>query len=177
MYDANREFRNGLYVEIKQDNDDDQIKYRSNYIDKNDNLKKYLETNPQIISITDTYRYETGEQVIYCSYDDNFNLITRTYQLDDTGNTGEDKKTRYIWNDDKLKKHEIKNLTGISNYIQLSFSNLDPSLIEPDTFIEIIGGNELINGVYCIIGIEEFFSSSDYTNFVNSFNVTLGKIK
>lgn len=177
MYDTDREFRNGLYVEVKQDNDDDQTKYRSNYIDKNDNLKKYLETNPQIVSVTDTYRYETGEQVVYCSYDDNFNLVTRTYQLDDTGNTGEDKKTRYIWNDDKLKKYEIKNLSGISNYIQLSFSNLDPSLIEPDTFVEIVGGNELINGVYCILGMEEFFASSDYTNFTNSFNVTLGKIK
>jgi len=176
MYNLSRKFNNYFYIDIPEIQDSDQTKYRTNYVDENNNVKVYLENNPLFMSTTDIYRYTSGEKIVFNSYDDNFNLVSRTYNLNETGNTGNDIKTRYKWNENKKQDYETRDLNSVFLHTQHQLRNIDPTYFAPDTMISITGKSEQINGQYALIEMDEYYSTSDYKNFNNTIILNLGRI-
>ena len=168
IHDLDREFNNTLSISIEENSSNtDQTKYSRNFIDEKDNIQKFLDNNPIFLSRKDVSNYMLGDRLIVNSYDDNFNLITRTY--DNSSNEPDDKKTRVLWNIENQDIFETNFRTVINEISQLTFNNFDPSLIEPDTLITMSGSSlNYINGRYVLSGMDIYFSSSDKITFANS---------
>jgi len=60
----------------------------------------------------------------------------------------------------------------------LSLTNVDFTLIKPTTKIQINGSsNELLNGIYSILGCEVFLSTQDKKKYNGNISLFIGKIK
>ncbi len=174
IFDLNREFRNSFSINIDSDpTNSDQEKYSHNFVDDNENVQKYLDTNPVFFSKKDISGYKKGNKIIVSSYDDNFNLVTRQYN-DDT--SASDMKTRVIWNKEQAQSFERSYNNRITEISQISLANFDPTYIEPDTMINISGSEQaFINGTYILSGIDVYFSSEDKKTFSNTVSCNLIK--
>lgn len=166
LFDSTREFRNVLNIFVDNDPKSlNQEKYAQNFVDDDENIQKYLDSNPLYFSKKDINGYKYGDRTIISSYDENFNLVTRQYGASDT----EDKKTRVVWNTEQNETFEHAYLNTINAFSQLSLSNFDPTYIEPDTMVIVSGSlQSFINGTYILSGMDIFFSSEDQKTFSNS---------
>src|SRR5574344_1726761 len=175
IYNMSRQMTKSFSVNITpKTNVSDKTIYDHVQADENDNIQIYLPSNPMYVSKYNTYRHSTGGQTIFNTYDDNFNLISRSYSNDESV-----AKTRYYWNNDRLAMFEKTDLTKVFGFISLKLNNIDPSIIDPDTNFSIAGSElpELNNNQLILLGQEIYFSSTDYKNYNDSIIITLGKNK
>ena len=168
IFDLDRPFRNSLNINVDNEaKNADQMRYAQNFVDDDENVQKYLDTNPVFISQKDIGRYKKGNKLIMASYDDNYNLVTRLY--DDGTESPQDKKNRVMWNKEQDQTFEAPYLNDALQISQISFSNFDPTYIEPDTMITISGSAQpYINGTYILSGTDAYYSSEDKKTFSNS---------
>ena len=171
--EQSREYKNNFSVNVvKTDETADKTIYQHAQVDENENVRFYLKNNPSYASSRDVFKDMIGSQTVFNSYDDNFNLVTRTYKTDNSID-----KTRYFWNTKKMSYFENSEINKFCQYIQLKLNNIDPTLFEPSTQITVAGSTlEEINGVYSLIGSSIYYSTTDYVNFSEAVVLSLGKL-
>lgn len=179
IFDDDLSDTNMIDIIISQDNEIDggNEKYTTVKVDENNNIQKYTSNNLPVFSNKDILTYSLGDQIIYNSYDDEFNLISRTKTVN-TDLNGNDRKTRYKWNDNRFADFEERDTKVMYYTTAISLTNVDFTLIEPVTKVQISGStNEILNGIYSILGTEVYFSTNDRKKFNCSTNIFIGKIK
>ena len=164
-------------ISAYDDADTGNEKYAYVNVDENDNIQKYTNSNLPVLSNKDIIGYGMGDQIVYNSYDDAYNLISRTLNTNNDLNNN-DKKTRYRWNSDIYSEFEQRETKVIYYSTMLSLTNVDFTLIKPTTKIQINGSsNELLNGIYSILGCEVFLSTQDKKKYNGNISLFIGKIK
>lgn len=174
LLSLNRKFNNELQINVvKMTETSDKQIYQNIQVDENDNVRVYEQTNPFFFSIHDVVYDGIGSRTVFNSYDDNFNLVTRTYN-----NQNNMEKTRYAWNPNRLSYFETSDVNKVTKTAVLTINNADSTMFEPDTQVTISGASlDEINGQYIINGLNIYYSTTDYVNFINSISIDLGRIK
>ncbi len=178
VYDIHSDFSeraagNRITIEVHADPyESNQTTYKDPMSDDDGNMMIRLDTNPIMMMNEDSYRNSTGGQMVFSSYDDNYNLVSRTYNTSDI--TG---KTRYYWNADAGSAYEMAELSAIRKFTTITLRNMDPTYIEPDTEATITGSSiDDINGEYAAVAASLFYTTTDHKVFTNAICATFGKL-
>lgn len=164
------ENENSLTIEVKPKNDaSENIEYGAPLIDEKDNVLIYMSNEPIYGSTKDVGENILGGSVVYNSYDDNYNLVTRTYNENESG------KVRYYWNTSRNYMQELANNKILTRTASINLLNCDPSLFSPSTFIKINSTLNYMYGEYTLLmkNIKFYFFQS---SFVSSTTLSLAKI-
>ena len=173
IYDArNKEIdsENTLTIEVKPKNDNsDTLNYTIPYIDDKENVLIYLSNEP-VYSVTADFKNNMiGGTTIYNSYDDNYNLVSRSYSENDS------EKVRVFWNSQRDSRYETSNNNMIDRLTQITILNCDPTLFQPSTLYKINSTLDYMDGEYRIVSkFIKFYNSSE--KFLCSTNLSLVKI-
>ena len=109
--------------------------------------------------------------MIAYSYDNNFNLVTRNYNTESDYN-----KVRYYWNNKKTKVAELGTLEQFTNTCTISLANIDDSLFEPSTRIQINGSTlDFANGIYSLVLKIFTYKSDNFRTYTNNVVLQLAK--
>lgn len=134
---------------------------------ENNNIKITLQSLPAFTKNTKVGKHYLGSETIYYTYDEYFNLSTRTRNDDESYS-----KIRYIWNErmDKRFEDNISNIYSKNSTMTIGIANLDPSLITPYTKLSIIS-NEYpeAQGEYIISDISYIIETTDLKHYKGSF--------
>lgn len=171
--EKNRAFDNSLSIQITPSTDNsNKSLYKCAQTDDAGNVFFYMKNSPALASIYDIYRNKTGGQTVFGSYDDSYNVTTRSYHNDDAV-----AKTRYRWNEQKDKSFETRLLNDISQMVPISIDNLDPMLIDPATKITINGSDiPTLNAQYALMDKTFSATTTDFTNYTGMLMLTLGRL-
>ena len=145
--------------------------YQYYQLDENDDGDIYYRNTPTIGNSEDLQANLIGNEMVATSYDNNFNLVTRNYT-----NEHDYKKVRYYWNNKKTKVAELGILSQFTQTTSLTFGNIDDSLFEPSTRIQINGSSySSANGPYSIIFKYFVYSSSNFKTYTNTVSLYISK--
>ena len=172
--EQNREFTNYLNIEIKYaDDNSNQKAYENAHYEEDDNkIIIYLKNIPTTFNNHDVYRDTTGNNHVSNSYDDNFNIVSRSYSLE-----GKD-KTRYVWNTQKDKVFETKHLYDIYIISSIVINAIDPTMINPGTKITISGGDiSSVNGQYALLNKLFICKTTDFVNYTGQLSLGIGELQ
>jgi len=115
-----------------------------------------------------------GNETIFYSYDDEFNLNIRKKTDSEIF-----EKVRYYWNENqtKIKEESFYNSLKKSKAIAFIFNNISPTYFKPNTKFLINGNDSIINGEYALIENSVLFSTSDFKQYTSDNSLKLIKIK
>lgn len=169
-----RDEGNRLTISIQSDpTSNDQTAYKDPMSDEDGNIRMYLDANPMMSITDDVYRNMTGGQMVFSSYDSNYNLVSRAYRPSDITT-----KTRYYWNADMGSRYEESELREMHKFVTVTLRNMDPTYIEPDTAATITGSDIAdLNGEYAVTGSTIFYTTADHKTFTDAIMVMLGKFE
>ena len=156
-------------VNMKQNTNDELYQYFQ--LDENDNGDIYYKNTPVVSDTHDIVANVVGNNMIAYSYDNNFNLVTRNYNIESDYN-----KVRYYWNNKKTKVAELGTLEQFTNTCTISLANIDDSLFEPSTRIQINGSTlDFANGIYSLVLKIFTYKSDNFKTYTNNVVLQLAK--
>lgn len=115
-------------------------------------------SQPPVTDIKNIQIDAMGTERHYYSYDDNFDLNTRSNSETNTNNF---KKVRYFYNPSGyvVAEREYNMQSNYTRGTTIFLNNVDPTLISVLTKVKITGGNPILNGEYLIASKQYGFTS------------------
>ena len=138
-------------------------------------LKVVYRAMPAYIRNKKVVSHEYGSETIYYTYDDDYNLSIR-----ESGNSESFKKTRYIWNPNRLKSNEdIADLSSKMNEsLAITLSGASMGYFTPITTIRLESNRHRdASGDYALSEASYIFRSSDRKHYSNTIVLTCIKKK
>lgn len=168
--ERNYEHRFDINIVNMTQNTNDEL-YQYFQLDENDNGDIYYKNTPVVSDTHDIVANVVGNNMIAYSYDNNFNLVTRNYNTESDYN-----KVRYYWNNKKTKVAELGTLEQFTNTCTISLANIDDSLFEPSTRIQINGSTlDFANGIYSLVLKIFTYKSDNFRTYTNNVVLQLAK--
>lgn len=168
--ERNYEHRFDINIVNMTQNTNDEL-YQYFQLDENDNGDIYYKNTPVVSDTHDIVANVVGNNMIAYSYDNNFNLVTRNYNTESDYN-----KVRYYWNNKKTKVAELGTLEQFTNTCTISLVNIDDSLFEPSTRIQINGSTlDFANGIYSLVLKIFTYKSDNFRTYTNNVVLQLAK--
>ena len=168
--ERNYEHRFDINIVNMTQNTNDEL-YQYFQLDENDNGNIYYKNTPVVSDTHDIVANVVGNNMIAYSYDNNFNLVTRNYNIESDYN-----KVRYYWNNKKTKVAELGTLEQFTNTCTISLANIDDSLFEPSTRIQINGSTlDFANGIYSLVLKIFTYKSDNFKTYTNNVVLQLAK--
>lgn len=168
--ERNYEHRFDINIVNMTQNTNDEL-YQYFQLDENDNGDIYYKNTPVVSDTHDIVANVVGNNMIAYSYDNNFNLVTRNYNIESDYN-----KVRYYWNNKKTKIAELGTLEQFTNTCTISLANIDDSLFEPSTRIQINGSTlDFANGIYSLVLKIFTYKSDNFKTYTNNVVLQLAK--
>lgn len=168
--ERNYEHRFDINIVNMTQNTNDEL-YQYFQLDENDNGDIYYKNTPVVSDTHDIVANVVGNNMIAYSYDNNFNLVTRNYNIESDYN-----KVRYYWNNKKTKVAELGTLEQFTNTCTISLANIDDSLFEPSTRIQINGSTlDFANGIYSLVLKIFTYKSDNFKTYTNNVVLQLAK--
>lgn len=144
-------------------------------VDENNNIKLNYKNLPTFSNSKEIVDHKLGNETIFYSYDDYFNISYRNKTNADTF-----KKVRYIWNTSGLKISEdgTHSIINNSSHINIVLNNINPELFNPLTSLRLISSEyKKIEGDYGIVSCSYMFNTSDFKHYSNSVYLEFVKVK
>lgn len=152
------------------DNSNNSI-YQTYYGDDDDNISITLKTTPVISKKKDVVDNSIGKKAVFNSYDENYNVVTREYELTDT----DENKTRFYWNTSS-EIYENYTRAQLMYFGNIGLANVDFSVINPNMSININGSTiSDLNGEYKILLCDITLDTADYVTYTSAVNISYAK--